>query len=200
MRRSSKALRRVLPAVGLVLLVAAAAWATEGHGGGHGGGWMPSYEKWMDLVWRTMNFAALLAILVAALRKPIANGLTRRRQAIIEQFEELEARRQEAEARYREYEGKLAGIEAEVQRILDAAVAQGEAEEERIIAEAERTAGDIKRQAEMAVQHELAEAKRQLLAEVADAAAKAAEELVRKNLQAEDQVRLVRDYLGKVAK
>ncbi len=196
MRRSSKVMRAVLVA-GLVLLVAVAAWATEGHGGG-GGGWMPSYEKWMDLVWRTMNFAALVAILMATLRKPIANGLARRRQAIIEQFEELEARRQEAETKYREYEGKLAGIEAEVQHILDAAVAQGEAEKERIIAEAERAASDIKRQAEMAVQHELAEAKRQLLAEVAEAAAKAAEELVRKNLQAEDQVRLIKEYLGKV--
>jgi len=187
---------RIALMAGLALLVAAAAWAAEGHGGGHGGG--VTHEKLMDLLWRTMNFAALVAILVAALRKPIANGLARRRQAIIEQFEELEARKNEAESKYREYEAKLAGIEAEVQRILDAAVAQGEAEKERIIAEAERAAGDIKRQAEMAVQHELAEAKRQLLAEIADAAAKAAEELVRKNLQAEDQVRLVKEYLGKV--
>ncbi len=193
--RHSKGMRIALMA-GLALLVAAAAWAAEGHGGGHGGG--VTHEKLMDLLWRTMNFAALVAILVAALRKPIANGLARRRQAIIEQFEELEARKNEAESKYREYEAKLAGIEAEVQRILDAAVAQGEAEKERIIAEAERAAGDIKRQAEMAVQHELAEAKRQLLAEIADAAAKAAEELVRKNLQAEDQVRLVKEYLGKV--
>jgi len=50
----------------------------------------------------------------------------------------------------------------------------------------------------MAIQHELAEAKLRLREEVANQAAVMAEELIRKNLQETDQVKLIEDYLAKV--
>ena len=78
--------------------------------------------------------------------------------------------------------------------IIQSAVAQGEAEKARIIEEANRAAADIKRQAEMAIQHELAEAKLRLREEVANQAVVMAEELIRKNLQETDQVKLIDVY------
>jgi len=197
MRRITRQGIRSAVLAGLAILAAVAvAWAAEGHGATHGGS--ITHEKLMDLIWRTMNFVALVAILLLTLKKPIANGLARRRQSIIEQFEELEARKDEAERKYREYESRLAQIDAEVTRIVDAAVAQGELEKKRIIDEASRAADEIKRQAERAVQHELTEARRQLRNEIAEQAAAMAEELVKKNLQADDQVKLVEEYLSKV--
>ena len=160
--------------------------------------WGLPTAKWWDLLWRTLNFAVLLIVLIKVLSKPIANGLRARQQSIKEQFTDLEERKAEADSVYQDYEEKLASIEQEISDIIQSAVAQGEAEKERIIAEANRAAEDIKRQAEMAIQHELAEAKLKLREDVANQAVVMAEELIRKNLQETDQVKLIEDYLAKV--
>jgi len=181
--------------VGFIAGTAFAVYASGGEGAHHA---LVTPKQWKDLLYRTLNFAGLVAILVFSLKKPIANGLAGRRQAIMEQFDELEARKSEAEQKYREYEGKLSQIDAEVQKILDAAMAQGELEKQKIIDEASRSAADLQRQAEMAIQNELSEAKQKLRNEIATQAAALAEELIKKNLQAADQVKLVEDCLSKV--
>lgn len=173
----------------------AAHGAAAAHGGAHSS---VTHEKLMDLLWRAMNFLVLVLILVKFTAKPLANALKSRRLAIKDQLENLEARKIEAEQMYKEYEGKLGGIDDEVKKIIESAVAQAESEKERIIADAQRAAGDIKRQAEMAVQHELASANQRLRAEMAEQAATMAEELIRKHLQPADQDKLVAEYLDKV--
>lgn len=173
--------------------------AAAAHGAAHGGAHSSiTHEKLMDLLWRALNFLGLVIILVKFTSKPIAHALKSRRAAIKEQFEDLEAKKSEAEQMYKEYEGKLAGIDDEVAKIIEAAVSQAEAEKQRIIEDAHRAAGDIKRQAEMAVQHELAVANQRLRAEIAEQAATMAEDLIRKNLQPADQDKLVAEYLDKV--
>ena len=174
----------------MVLAVAATAYAS-------GDGAIPK-EKWLDLLWRTTNFAGLVFILVFFLRKPFADGLSGRRDGIKDQLEALESRKAEAEQLYKEAEAKLARLDDEVNAIITEAVKQGEAEKEKIIADAERNAGDIKRQAEMAVAHEIAEAKTRLKGEIAEQAVLLAEELVKKNIQPADQSRMVELSLEKV--
>ncbi|MEN8136317.1 MAG: ATP synthase F0 subunit B [Thermodesulfobacteriota bacterium] len=174
-----------------VLLCASLAHASGGEGG------IPAH-KWWDLLWRTLNFGGLLIILIVALKKPIANGLKGRRQEIIEKFDDLEAQKTEAERIYQEYEAKLSKIDEEVQSIISGAVKQGEAEKVRIIEDANRAAGDIQRQAEMAIQHELTEAKLALRSEIAEQAVQMAEDLIKQNLKEADQSKMVEDYLEKV--
>jgi len=192
----SKILSVLLAALALVT-ISSLAYASSGAPAGPTFWGIPT-AKWWDLLWRFMNFAVLLIVLVKVLTKPIANGLRARQQSIKEQFTDLEERKAEADIAYRTYEEKLASIEQEITDIVQSAVAQGEAEKERIIEEASRAAEDIKRQAEMTIQHELAEAKLNLREEVANQAVVMAEELIRKNLQDTDQVKLIEDYLAKV--
>ena len=160
--------------------------------------WGIPTDKWWDLLWRTLNFAVLAIVLAKLLSKPIANGLKGRRQSISEEFEDLEDRKAEADKVYQEYEEKLSSIEQEIDEIIKNAIAQGEAEKERIIEDGKRAAKDMKRQAEMAIQHELAAAKLKLREDVANQAVVMAEELIKKNLQETDQVKLIEDYLTKV--
>ena len=180
-------------AIAALMAFATLAYASSG---GEGGSLSPAKLK--DLLWRVLNFAVLAIVLFKVLSKPIANGLRARQQSIKEQFTDLEERKAEADRAYQTYEEKLASIDGEVSEIIQAAVAQGEAEKNRIIDEAKRAAEDIKRQAEMAIQHELAEAKLRLREEVANQAVIMAEELIRNNLQETDQVKLIEDYLAKV--
>ncbi|MEA3546530.1 MAG: F0F1 ATP synthase subunit B [Thermodesulfobacteriota bacterium] len=182
-----------------VLSMAGLLYASGGeHGGGHEVQDSLSPAKLKDLLWRTLNFAALMIILVKFLAKPLVDGLRGRREGIREQFDSLEAQKSEAEREYKEYEAKIAGMDAQLDKMIDNAIAQGEVEKKRIIEEANQAADNIKRQAENAVQNAISEAKKELKDEIADKAAIMAEEIIKKNLQDADQVKLVENYLDKV--
>ena len=157
-----------------------------------------SPAKLKDFMWRVMNFAALMIILVKFLKKPLVDALNGRKQGIAAEFEDLETRRSDAEREYKEYESKLAGIDDELKEMVEKAITQGQVEKEKIIEEANRAAENIKRQAEMAIQNEITEAKRRLKSEITEQAAVMAEEIIKKNLQDSDQDKLVEDYLTKV--
>ncbi|NDY42072.1 F0F1 ATP synthase subunit B [Dissulfurirhabdus thermomarina] len=166
-----------------------------GHGEGHHG---VTHSQLMNFIWHCLNFAIMVVVLVHFLRKPITESLRGRREGIRQAFEDLEAKRVEAERQYAEYERRLANMEEEAARIRQAFVEQGQAEKEKIVAQAREAAERIRAQAEFYVQQELAKARQQLQAEVADMAVRMAEELVRKNLTPEDHRRLISDYLERV--
>ena len=175
----------------------AGAEASHGeHGEGHHASVTPAKLK--DLFWRTVNFIALVIILVKFLAKPIGSGLSSRRKEVAEELQVLEEKRNIAEQKYKEFEAKLSGMEAEMETIVQKAIKQAESEKKRILEEAEKAAGDIKRQAEAAVQAELVDAKRRLREEAAEKAAAMAEELIVKNLTPKDQVAITEQFLERV--
>ena len=180
--------------------------AAEGHGdvtaeghGGHGAvGGSLSAAKLKDLGWRVVNFIALMIILVYFGAKPIGTGLAARQKKIKDEIDTLNKQRTDAENSYDEFQQKLATVESEIDKVVERAVAQAEVEKAKIIEKAELAADDIKRAADQAIQNEITEARRFLKDEVADQAAVMAEELIVKNLTADDQVKIIEDYLAKV--
>lgn len=176
--------------------------ANAGHeassAGGHKAAGALAPAKLKDLFWRTVNFLALVVLLVKFLAKPIGSGLVGRQQQIKEELDELAIRRDEAEKSYKEFEARLAGMEKEMELVVQKAIAQAQNEKERILADAERAAEDIRRQAEAAVQAELEEAKRILREEVAEQATAMAEELIVRNLSPADQIAITEQYLERV--
>ena len=85
-----------------------------------------------------------------------------------------------------------------MERVIEQAMAQAQTEKARILAEAEQMAEDIRHQAQAAVQGEIESAKRRLREDIAEAAAKMAEELLRNNLSEADQNRIAEQYLERV--
>jgi F-type H+-transporting ATPase subunit b len=169
--------------------------------GGHGASKVSnslSAAKVKDLGWRIVNFIALMIILVKFGAKPIGAGLASRQKKIKNEIEELQQKRADAERSYNDFQAKLASVESEIDKIVDRAIAQAEIEKVKIIEKAEQAAHDIKRSAEMAIQNELTEARRTLKNEVADQAAVLAEKLIINNLTADDQVKIIDNYLAKV--
>lgn len=169
----------------------------QSHGEGHPAKSITP-EKLKDLFWRTVNFIALLIILIKFLAKPIGNALAGRQQQVIDELETLQDKRDAAERSYKEFESRLAGMEKEMEVVVERAIAQAENEKAKILEEAEEAAEDIKRQAQAAIQAEIVEAKRTLRDEIADKAAAMAEELIVKNLTPEDQVKITEQYLDRV--
>ncbi|WP_417911002.1 hypothetical protein [Candidatus Electronema sp. PJ] len=170
----------------------------EGHGGGHVAP-MITGEKLKDLLWRTLNFAALVFLLVKFAGKPIVEGLGSRRKAIEAELQELQAKRNEAERSYKEFSARLEGMEAEIELTVQRAIDLAKEERHRILAEAEAAARDIRRQAEAAVEAAAAAARSNLQDEVAEQAAAMAEQLILKNLTPKDQVMIIEQYLTRAA-
>jgi len=171
--------------------------AGDAHGGAHATDSL-SPAKLKDLGFRVMNFLVLLIILVKFGAKPIADSLGDRRKQIRVELEDLESKKVQAEQDYKEFSAKLESVEKDVGTIVEKAVAQAEIEKVRILEAAEKSADDIKRSAEAAIFNEIVAAKRDLKQSVTEQAAEMAEELIIKNLTADDQVKIIEDYLDKV--
>lgn len=151
-----------------------------------------------NLLWWAVNFAILMIILVKYGRKPTVEMFRSRREAIENEYKELEEKRAEAEERYKEYEKKLATLEEEARAIMEAFIEQGNREKERIIREAQEAAERIKQQAEFYVQQELEKARASLREEVAELSVKLAEQIIREKITPEDQKRLVQEFIERV--
>ncbi len=180
-------------AAGLLVLAASVALASEGGGeAAHHG--LP----WEDFIYRCINFGILLAAVIFLLRKPLSSALKSRVENIKEELAELEAKREEARRQYAEIEKRLADAEGEREAILAEFRQQGEREYEKILDNAKALAERIKAQAQFTIEQETNQAKAELRREVAELSASVAEDLLKQNITAEDQARLVGEYLAKV--
>lgn len=184
-----QALKTWLLGMALVLMGAGAAFAS---GGGY------SDEMIHELYFKIMNFAVLVVVVVVLARKPLKKGLNDRIQGIKDELADLESRRGKALAELAAVEKRLKDAEGDRETIVAEFRAQGEKEREKIIAAAEDNAQRIKAQAQFTIEQETAMAKVELRREVAQLSAALAEDLLKQKITAEDQTRLVDEYLAKV--
>jgi F-type H+-transporting ATPase subunit b len=155
----------------------------------------------LDLLYRFMNFAVLLIVLVWVFKKARIGDLFKSRSAEIQKkLEELRNGKGEAERKFREIERKFMEFEKNRQTLIDQFRADGLAEKEAIIAEAKERANQIIEQAELAIQQELKSVKERLQREVVALAAERAEEIIAREITDKDQDRLVDEFIESVRK
>ena len=177
---------RVLPLLVLPSIVLAS--------GGEEGGWRSIW----DLGWRIANFAILAGVLFYYARKPAVNAIRNSIESVKTLLKEARESRKASEARMKEAEEKLAGVDKEISELLESARKEGEAERERILAEAAKAQEKLKTETALAIEQELKKAKDILRMEAADAAVALAEEVISRNITPEDQARFVTEYLEKL--
>jgi F-type H+-transporting ATPase subunit b len=166
----------------------------EGHGADRSG-------DIRDLIIRTVNFVLMVIILIWALKKADIKGLLSKRiEDIRQKLETLRNEKDEAEKSYHDIEAKLKVFEKERIEILDQYKKEGEAEKTRIIAEANLRVQQIIDQAEATIEQEMQSARDKLKQEVAGLAAQTAEEIIAREINDQDQDRLVQDFIEKVGK
>ncbi len=184
-----------------VLLVFSAGTVLGASGGGeqggdaaeaHGPGWVKTDT------YRVLHFIVLAGGLFFLLRKPVANALAARTKGIEEQLNALESQKADAERQLAEYSQKFARLEQEAEEIMAEYVRQGEEAKARILKEAEASAEKLKVQAQKTIESEFQNAREALRSEVLDKALAQAEEIIKGQISAEDQEKLVDEYLAKV--
>ncbi|MBI3592446.1 MAG: ATP synthase F0 subunit B [Nitrospirae bacterium] len=169
----------------MVLGFAATLYAAEG--GEHGGG---SVMEW---VWRLLNFAILVFVLVKFAGKPLKDYLQQRTELIKKSIKEAQEAKELAQKALAEVEERLRLKDKEIEEIKSSAVASGEREKTRLMEEGERLKLKILEQAKSNIDYEVKRAKDVIKAEAVEAAMQLAEEKIKSRMTKEDQDRLLQE-------
>jgi len=187
-----RATRTILLTLALMVLMTGLIYASGGEGHADSGALLK------DFLYRVFNFAIVVGILVYFLAKPLKKGLSGRRDEIEKALAEAEQIKLNAEAKFAEYDQKLATANAEIAEISAAIKREGELEKENIISSAREMAIKIEHEAEKAAVLEIAKARTELQTEAVRLAVELAEDLLKKNFTSEDDTRLIDEYMQKV--
>lgn len=151
-----------------------------------------------DFLYRVLNFGIVVAILAYFLIKPIKKTFAGRREEIEKNLAEAQSIKDAAEAKFAEYDRKLAQATEEISEISAAIRREGELEKQKIIENAKAMAIKIEQDAENAAEIEVAKARTELQREAVQLAVGVAEELLKKNFTKDDDTRLIDEYMQKV--
>jgi F-type H+-transporting ATPase subunit b len=161
------------------------------------------WGKWVIPGWvvellRWSNFVVLFGILGYLLRKPMGRFFSERGREILEGIARGRRAREDAAARLRDIEARLAGLEAEIARLRDAAMSEAQADHSRLRAGAQAEAEKIRAMAEQEIASSAKQARSQIKNYAAVLAVELAEQRIRAGLTPERQDALLRHYAEEV--
>ncbi len=188
-----KKLSAILVAALVPALLAGAALAAGGEG--HH---VDSGVLLKDFLYRCFNFAVAFGLLAFFVTKPIRKGMAMRREGIEKSLADARRAKQEAEAKFAEYDRKLDQASREIEEIAAQLKLEGEQEREKILANARAMSEKIRQEAEKTAAREVAKARGELRDEAARLAIEIAEDILKNNYTVEDHKRLVNEYMQKV--
>ena len=145
-----------------------------------------------------VNTVALFLVLKIFLFKPVMKMIRDRQQEIDDMYQKAEDATQQAQALQSEYEQKLNDAALTGERLVKEAVARGQSREEEILREAEAKADAIREKAVQDIAREKKKALNEAKDEISVIAIDIAGKVVGKNLNGEDQTRLVDDFIDRL--
>ena len=195
-------LRRPAAIAGIQLLLfvvlVSTGFASGGEGGAHGEG-HGGAAQWKDFMWRCIDFAALVLIMVWAVKKAdMKKALADRQTGIAKALREADEMKAAAEKKFAEYNARLSQANKEAEELQKVIREDGLAEKARIVAEAKVAAEKIRVQAKAMADQEIVRARTELREEAARLAVQLAAQTLKSVMRPDDQDRLVGEYLTKV--
>lgn len=187
--------------VGLVTVLApfllmTAVWAAGGGEGEEHHG--VTRGQLLGLLFFTINFGLFVLVLRRFALPFVKEALHKRKETVVQALNEAKLAQAEAEQVRREYEERLAGLEAEQQVMRTQALESAQREKARILEEAGRLAERTRLEAQQIAEREVEQARRTLREDMAEQAVTLATELIRAQLRPADQRRLVNDLVDEV--
>ena len=151
-------------------------------------------------VWTIVTFVVLLLILKKFAWKPILNSLNERENFIKDSLSKAEQAQKDAEKLFDENKANLAKAEEEAQKIVVQGREYAEKLKSQILEESRQEARKMIDDAAAEIERKNTEAFGRLKDQVADIAVKAAEKILRENLDKEKQTQLINKYLEDLSK
>jgi F-type H+-transporting ATPase subunit b len=152
----------------------------------------------MDWVWRFLNFAILVAILVVFMGKPMKEYFKKRTELIEKSIKDAGEAKSAAEKALKDIEDKLKLKDDEIKKIMESAKKSGEADRDALVEAGKIMSEKIKEQAKLNIEMELKQAKDELKTDAAKLAIDLAEKKIKDRLSHDDQMKILEDSLKKI--
>jgi F0F1-type ATP synthase membrane subunit b/b' len=159
------------------------------------GGWLnyPGLE-----LWKFVNLAIFLTLLIIVLRKPINKSLLARRESIQKELVAAQTEREQALARVAEADGLLDRLNDDVRRVHEQSRQEAHEERQRLVAGTEREIEKLKQQAEREIERAGKIARKELRKFLANRSIELARESLRNRMQPEDDTLLIMESIGEL--
>lgn len=167
-----------------------AAGGADGHAEGH---W-----DMFKLVSQYLNFFILFGFIAFVVRKPLMMFLEQRRENMAGQLRIAQEKQAQAEKRLAEYASKLEHLEEEIGRVVKSFEAQGEADRQRMIQDADRAAERLVREVDFTIRQESIKATKAIREAGVQATLAMAEKLIVERITDSDRRRLADEYVAQV--
>jgi F0F1-type ATP synthase, subunit b len=168
-------------------------------GGDHaasGGGFTEFYEKYLNYpgfeLWKFINLAIFVALLVYIVKKPLTEAFKAKREAIRSELIKAEEAKQAALAQLTSAEAKLAALESEKASLLKKAKEEAEAEKVNIAQQTETEIAKMREQADGEITRLTQQTKAELRRFSAEESVRLAEEKLRGKINADNDAVLVK--------
>jgi F-type H+-transporting ATPase subunit b len=184
-------MRLTFPFVFCIVQLAFATLAFGAEGAGHGGDW----KEWL---WKILNFAILVGVLIWFAKKPFTEFLKKRTALIEKTLQEAKEARELAEKALAEVEERLKLKDREIEEILAHAQQSAKREKELLVQQGEQMKEKILEQAKTNIEYEVRLAKDSIKAEAVEIALELAEKKLKGKLTREEQIRLIEESLSKM--
>lgn len=177
----------LFPAFSLLVLQTGIAYGAEG---------ATHAAEWKEWLWKVLNFAVLVVILVKFLGKPLKAFLKQRTELIEKTLKEAREARELAEQALAEIEGKLRLKDRELQDIMTHTEQAAKKEQAFLIKQGESMKDKIIEQTKNNIAYDLKLAKDALKAEAVELSMELAEKELKEKLPPDRQLRLVEEALA----
>jgi F-type H+-transporting ATPase subunit b len=145
--------------------------------------------------WKFFNLFIFVGLLVYVLRRPLRESLAARRESVRRELIRAREERAAAEAKLKEVEARLARLDSEVAAVRAQAEREAAEERERIARATEEEMRKLREQAQREIEGAGKAARQELRRYAAEQSTRLAEEMIRRDMRAEDDARLMSDYV-----
>lgn len=152
------------------------------------------------LVWQLLNLGLFLFLLWYFLRKPAADFFRNRRAGVAAALAKADDDRRRAEQLAAELEARLASVETELKNLKEAARRDAEAEHAVLLEKSQADADQILTKTRADLDNRVRAARAELTAFAGDLSVDLARELLRKNVTAEDEKRLLQEGIANLTR
>jgi len=158
-------------------------------------GWWARIGPYLDYpgfeAWKFLNLAIFVIALYLILRRRLSAAFSDRRDTIRRDLERAKQERDEAVAKLKEVEERLARLDSEVATIQEQSRREAAEERERIARATETEVAKLSEQAQRDIESAGKAAKHDLRRFAAERSVALAEEMIRRELRPEDDARLI---------